>query len=809
MAYFNNGSPITDIRVLSVQGRMEQLWRSAALITVLNGEVQVKIDDHTTLMNKNDIMLIEPCTPFVMGGGGSNLLLIVQVDYDFYSQIYSSQRIGTVVCNSAEDDSRDYSMLRQMLSYLALNYYENAESKDLHLFEICYSILYVLSTGFFVRSENAEGDAVDLSTRGRHIIAYVESNYMNEIQLEDLSKAVYLSPSYLSRLFKKLTGKNFTNYLEEVRLRHASEEMAGTDKTITAIAYNNGFPNVSALSTAIKKKYDMSPSEYRAMLQSRQKDEPVTMPFKEIEYETVASELKSLAGDEPQKAAGKFQYPISTEYFIDDVTNTTPIPPIWRSIINLGNAGCLSEGDLKDQLEMIQHEIGFQYARIENVLTEEAIPRMPDGNYNFSRFFRSIDSLNSIGLTPFLDLSYPGDFLRRSRAQNLYQGDQPRGDNPEDTYLELVDTLMRRSINSFGSNAVEKWCIEICSPHDKEIRPMETPEEYCRRFIAVYKLVKQWLPNIKIGGTDHHIAQSHTNFYRALDILKREGVRPDFISICAIPYEPAQFDSNGGNYIISPNKDYIRNSVQSIRDAIHIRFGSDMPLYISVLGPDIRTRNFVNDSCYQSAFFAKNTVDLVGLVDAIGYWQFSDLCSEFNDSRSLFFGGNGILNRFGLKKSGFAVLKRMMRLKTQLIRKEDGLLLTTNGINTYTMLLYNYVHFNTLYCLSNGEDTTLDNVYTVFNNPVTKDVAVHLSGLKNGNYRIITTTINREYGSVFDLWLHYGTFESIQPYDIRYLRDITHPHRTVDFHNCTDGKLDLTVQMAPHEVKLVMILLEM
>ena len=464
MAYFNNGSPITDIRVLSVQGRMEQLWRSAALITVLNGEVQVKIDDHTTLMNKNDIMLIEPCTPFVMGGGGSNLLLIVQVDYDFYSQIYSSQRIGTVVCNSAEDDSRDYSMLRQMLSYLALNYYENVESKDLHLFEICYSILYVLSTGFFVRSENAEGDAVDLSTRGRHIIAYVESNYMNEIQLEDLSKAVYLSPSYLSRLFKKLTGKNFKNYLEEVRLRHASEEMAGTDKTITAIAYNNGFPNVSALSTAIKKKYDMSPSEYRAMLQSSQNDEPVAMPFKEIEYETVASELKSLAGDEPQKAAGKFQYPISTEYFIDDVTNTTPIPPIWRSIINLGNAGCLSEGDLKDQLEMIQHEIGFQYARIENVLTEEAIPRMPDGNYNFSRFFRSIDSLNSIGLTPFLDLSYPGDFLRRSRAQNLYQGDQPRGNNPEDTYLDLVDTLIRRSINSFGSNAVEKWCIEICSP---------------------------------------------------------------------------------------------------------------------------------------------------------------------------------------------------------------------------------------------------------------------------------------------------------------------------------------------------------
>lgn len=809
MAYNSNICPISDIRVLSVQGRMEQLWRNAAFLMVLNGEVHVKIDDRVTLLNKNDLMLILPCTPFTLSGGGSNLLMIAQMDYDFFSQVYNNQRIGQITCNSAEDDARDYTLLRQMLSYLALNYYEDAEAKELRLLEICYSILYVLSTGFFVKSENPDGDAVDLSTRGRHIIAYVESNYMNEIQLEDLSKAVYLSPSYLSRLFKKLTGQNFKNYLEEVRLRHASDEMGNTDKTITAIAYNNGFPNVSALSTAIRKKYDKSPSEYRSMLQNQQKQEPVALPFKEIEYETVAPELKSIAGTETPKAAGRYQYPISTEYVVDDVDHVTRVPEIWRSIINLGDAGSLFEGDLKDQLELVQHEIGFRYARIENVLSNDAIPAMPDSSFNFSRFFRSVEFLNSIGLTPFLDLSYPGEYFQRSRAQNLFRGDQPRKESADEAYLKMVDALIRRSINCFGSNLVEKWCIEICITHDKELHPLETAENYCRRFAAAYKLIKHWLPNIKVGGPEHHIAQDNSFLTKIADILEAEGIRPDFISVCAIPYEPTQFDSNSGSHIISPNKDYIRNSVRAIRDAIHVRYGEKTPIYVTALGSDIRTRNYVNDSCYQSSFFAKNTVDLVGVADAIGYWQFSDLCNEFSDSRALFFGGNGILNRFGLKKSGFAVLKRMMRLNTLLIRKEDGMLLTTNGINSYSMLLYNYVHFNTLYCLSNGEDTAPENVYTVFNNPVTKDVAVHLSGLKNGKYRLIITTINREYGSVFDQWLQYGTFESIQPYDIRYLRDITHPHRTVDFHNCTDGRFDLTVQLAPHEVKLVMLFPEM
>ena len=809
MAYKSNVSPISDIRVLSVQGRMEQLWRNAAFLMVLNGEVQVKIDDHVTLLNKNDLMVILPCMPFSLSGGGSNLLMIAQMDYDFFSQVYNNQRIGQIVCNSAEDDSRDYTLLRQMLSYLALNYYEDAEAKELRLLEICYSILYVLTTGFFVKSENQEGDAVDLSTRGRHIIAYVESNYMNEIQLEDLSKAVYLSPSYLSRLFKKLTGQNFKNYLEEVRLRHASDEMGNSDKTITAIAYNNGFPNISALSTAIRKKYNMSPSEYRTMLQSQLKKEPVVLPFKEIEYEMVAPELKSIAGTDTPKAAGRFQYPVSTEYVIDDVDHVTRIPAIWRSIINLGDAGSLFEGDLKDQLEMVQHEIGFQFARIENVLADEAIPAMPDGSCNFSRFFRSVEFLCSINLKPFLDLSYPGEYLQRFRAQNMYRGDQPRSESYNEAYLKKVDALIRRSINCFGSNLVEKWCIEICILHDKELRLLESPEEYCRRFVSAYKLIKHWLPNIKVGGPEHHIAQDNSFLVKIIEILNAQGVRPDFISVCAIPYEPAQFDSNSSSHIISPNKDYIRNSVQAIRDAVHVRYSEGIPIYVTALGPDIRTRNYVNDSCYQSSFFAKNTVDLVGLADAIGYWQFSDLCNEFSDSRALFFGGNGILNRFGLKKSGFAVLKRMMRLNTMLIRKEDGMLLTTNGISSYSMLLYNYVHFNTLYCLSNGEDTAPENVYTVFNNPVTKDVAVRLSGLKNDKYRIIITTINREHGSVFDQWLQYGTFESIQPYDIRYLRDITHPHRTVAFHNCTDGRLNLTVQLAPHEVKLVMLFPEM
>lgn len=809
MAYLSTNPPITDIRVISVQGRMEQLLRSATFVLVLNGEIQAQIAGHTTFLNKNALLMIEPCVSFALSGRGSNLVMLVEMDYDFFAQSQSARRMGQIVCNSAEDTGKDYAILRQMLSYLALTYFEDSEGKELRMLELSYSLLNILSTAFFVKQEASEDEGSDLEARGRHIIAYVESNYMNEIQLEDLSNAVFLSPSYLSRLFKKLTGTNFKAYLEEVRLRHAAEELRNTDKTITAIAYNNGFPNVSALSTAIRKKYDMAPNEYRLYLQEQKVEAPEAPAYQEIEYASVAEELKSLTGTEPPKALGKFQYPISNEYTVEDVTQCREIEPIWRWMLNLGNAVDLTEINVKRQLELVQNEIGFRYGRVENVLDDEATPAKPEGGYNFTSLYRTLEMLMSLKLTPFLDLSFSGDPLLSARAKGLYRGDTPRSYSPEELYREKVASLLRSCINVFGAKIVEQWCVEICVLHDENLQPIEKAPEYCRRFVSTYREIKSLLPNMKIGGPEHHIARATSYLADALDILKREDVHPDFFSICAIPYEPTQLEGNSVSHILSPNPDYIRRSVLAIRYAVRETFGTDLPIYVTALGPDVRTRNFVNDSCYQGVFFAKNSVDLVGLVDGIGYWQFSDLCSDYHDTPRLFFGGTGILNKYGLKKPGFAALKRMARLETQLVAKESGMLLTTNGINAHTMLLYNYSHFNNLYCLSNGEDTTMENVYTVFNSPATKDVAIHLKNMKTGRYRVIITTINRENGSVFDEWLRYGLLDDPQPYDIQYLRDITHPHRDVSFYDCADGSMDLTVQMAPHEVKLLLILLVM
>ena len=52
---------------------------------------------------------------------------------------------------------------------------------------------------------------------------YIGENYSQKITLEGLAKMVYLSPAYLSRVFKQETGMNFNEYLNRVRIQKAQE----------------------------------------------------------------------------------------------------------------------------------------------------------------------------------------------------------------------------------------------------------------------------------------------------------------------------------------------------------------------------------------------------------------------------------------------------------------------------------------------------------------------------------------------------------------------------------------------------------
>jgi AraC-like DNA-binding protein len=96
------------------------------------------------------------------------------------------------------------------------------------------------------------------------IITYLTENYARKISLSKISQNMYLSPVYISKLFKEETGESPINYLIQLRLEKAKEILAHAENpSIKDIAKSVGYDDAYYFSKLFKKYYGVSPSNYK------------------------------------------------------------------------------------------------------------------------------------------------------------------------------------------------------------------------------------------------------------------------------------------------------------------------------------------------------------------------------------------------------------------------------------------------------------------------------------------------------------------------------------------------------------------
>lgn len=109
------------------------------------------------------------------------------------------------------------------------------------------------------------GDKVsDITDSIKSALEYIDQNHSREITLESLAGITGFNKDYFSRLFKKHTGTNVTEYINFVRICKATELMDST-YTLSEIASNVGFSSLSYFNRIFKKYKHFTPSEYRKM----------------------------------------------------------------------------------------------------------------------------------------------------------------------------------------------------------------------------------------------------------------------------------------------------------------------------------------------------------------------------------------------------------------------------------------------------------------------------------------------------------------------------------------------------------------
>ncbi len=109
-----------------------------------------------------------------------------------------------------------------------------------------------------VKKESPSGSIVEKAR------AYIDSHYRNkDLSLDEVSRTVDISPYYFSKIFKEETGRNFVEYVTDIRIGRARELLLSSDMSMKEICGEVGYGDPNYFSRIFKKHAGVTPTEYK------------------------------------------------------------------------------------------------------------------------------------------------------------------------------------------------------------------------------------------------------------------------------------------------------------------------------------------------------------------------------------------------------------------------------------------------------------------------------------------------------------------------------------------------------------------
>lgn len=151
---------------------------------------------------------------------------------------------------------------------LISEYTDNRIASELAVKASTYHLIVLLLRNYVEKTINEKENDARLKNlkRLQEVFTYIRQNYRENIKLEQLSEKLHISNSHFCRLFKQISGKSLSDYINELRIEEAMVLLTESDLNITEIALSTGFSDSNYFSRVFKKYKKVSPSEIRNAL---------------------------------------------------------------------------------------------------------------------------------------------------------------------------------------------------------------------------------------------------------------------------------------------------------------------------------------------------------------------------------------------------------------------------------------------------------------------------------------------------------------------------------------------------------------
>ena len=220
---------------------------------------RIEIQGRKYLLNEGEGVLISPFTEHTYSGSTESWFTLFAT---FAGTIESS--IPTMLGNrTAIFIEKEQGAQIEALIQDVMQKYENPPVDEKSLSTDCYRLLMYFVDGVYTR------DLMQDPLYEKYVapvVKEIETNYGQELTVLDLSRRVYITPQYLSRLFGRFLGCSAYEYLTVYRINKAKELLLTFPRmSVQDIAQRAGFTNASHFTASFKKTTGLTPLEFRKL----------------------------------------------------------------------------------------------------------------------------------------------------------------------------------------------------------------------------------------------------------------------------------------------------------------------------------------------------------------------------------------------------------------------------------------------------------------------------------------------------------------------------------------------------------------
>ena len=766
------------------------------LLYLLRGEADVRYREDVIHMKKEDILLVSSGMEYEIARVQDVICGTAVFPVSVLSQIMEKKDC-MLYADSARDPRHSCQDLRDVFREMTREYILHTHQTSASMDSLMLRLLDCLIENHQLHQGNMAASDTDSDSRMYQIMQYIPSHIHEEISLTDLAEEMYVSASTLSRIFKKNTGVYFADYVMQLRVRSSLGLLAGSGQNLTQIAMNCGFSTSAAFNRSFKKVTGMLPSEYRKAHLALARQEAEKQEKEEI---ALRHELKEQG----------FQYnneDIRKTLHLD-LASFTPqsVRPVWCECINIGDVYEMSRANTQFHVLYLQEHLHFKYVRMWNIFSVKM--QITDGRtsglYNFDLLNQTLDFLVQHHLKPFLDLARRPDTAVHTDGSVVYYREEYIPFASRKAWEDMLSAFFSEIVRRYGQEEVSSWVFELCRDgfhKEEETRLYMDPDyDFWNVWQYTYGIVRDMVPGAMLGGISSDIDHDRDfteDFYRK---CVRNGCLPDFASFLLFPYEV----QNGQN-VPCFRQDREVLQVQKMKALLETCGLGGCRLFITEWNNSIGNRNYLNDSCFRSAYLVWCITRLWGQTDLMTIMAGTDWVSSYIDTNKILNGGIGLLTKDTICKPAFYAFSFFRHMKGQFLSRGDNYLLTAKGHDELFLLCFHFSLPRPEHA-ADFDDVDLAGLWNMhFEDERILKLSFCIKAMAvPGEYVIKKRLLNAQSGSVLDEWKKLGFETRLNREDVKYLQSISVPRIEMErVHTGPQTELKFEISLQPQEVMLL------